>query len=51
MKPPVSRETKPCPKCDETAVFRDRVMRPNGNAPARNHLVGIEFVEIGRAHV
>jgi hypothetical protein len=44
MKHPVSRETKPCPKCDETAVFRDRVMRPTGNAPARNHLIGSEFV-------
>jgi hypothetical protein len=44
MKPPGSRDTKPCPKCDETAVFRDRVMRPSGNAPARNHLVGSEFV-------
>lgn len=42
MKPPASRETKPCPRCDETAVFRDRIMRPN--AAARNHLLGTEFV-------
>jgi hypothetical protein len=44
MKPPASRETKPCPRCDETAVFRDRVMRPGGNTVARNHLLGTEFV-------
>jgi hypothetical protein len=44
MKPPVSRETKPCPRCDETAVFRDRVMRPGGTVPTHNHLHGDEFV-------
>jgi hypothetical protein len=42
MKPPASRETKPCPRCDEVAVFRDRVMRPN--VAAHNHLLGSEFV-------
>jgi hypothetical protein len=42
MKPPASRETKPCPRCEDTAVFRDRVMRPN--PAARNHLLGTEFV-------
>ena len=43
MKSPASRDTKPCPSCNQTAVFRDRVVRP-GVGPARNHLTPFEFV-------
>jgi predicted nucleic-acid-binding Zn-ribbon protein len=43
MKTPGSRDTKPCPKCGGTAVFRDRVIRPGGN-PGREHRAVSEYV-------
>jgi hypothetical protein len=43
MKPPFSHDTKPCPKCEDTAVFRDRVLRP-GSGVAQSHLTASEFV-------
>jgi predicted nucleic-acid-binding Zn-ribbon protein len=43
MKMPGNRETKPCPKCGGTAVFRDRVLRP-GIGPGREHRAVSEYV-------
>jgi predicted nucleic-acid-binding Zn-ribbon protein len=40
---PESRDEKPCPKCGETAVFRDRVVRP-GAVAAQFHRAQSEFV-------
>jgi hypothetical protein len=43
LKLPDTRETKPCPKCGETAVFRDRVLPP-GVALTQGHHAVFDFV-------
>jgi len=43
MKLPAARETKPCPRCGETAVFRDRVIPP-GDRLMQSHQAASEYV-------
>jgi predicted nucleic-acid-binding Zn-ribbon protein len=43
MKSPACRQTKECPKCHDTAVFRDRVVRPGAGATQYHH-AQCEFV-------
>jgi predicted nucleic-acid-binding Zn-ribbon protein len=45
MKLPDARETKRCPKCGETAVFRDRVLPPGvANRLTQGHHAASEYV-------